>query len=174
MIRTSAAVILALLTLAPPAWAGDPRFATPSVVMPRSFSTSTPLPPSLPFVVATKPFMVTAPGAIVRDPRPVFVPVPHHRHHPGTTTFISSPTTTQVVVVPQPVVVPQTVYVAPQECVTQGYWSYRWIPYTTTQNVWVPGAWAANGTWTDSHWEMRPYSSGYYEPFWVPGEPYAC
>jgi len=58
--------------------------------------------------------------------------------------------------------------------VTPGYWSYAWVPYTTTQTVWVPGSWAADDTWTDSHWESRPYSSGYYEPFWTPGQAYAC
>lgn len=159
--------MLAVLVAAVPASAGDPR-GTVSWIMPRQTS---PFPPaSLPFVVGTRPF--TASGVVVppSSTGPVAV-IPEHRHHqrPSTTTFISSPTTTQVVVVPQPVVVPQTVYLVPQECVTQGYWSYHWIPYVTTQNVWVPGSWGADGTWTDSRWESRPYSSGYYEPFWVPG-----
>jgi hypothetical protein len=174
MFRTTVVAILAVLALGGPAWAQGKLKATPSVVMPLR-STSTPMPASLPFVVATKPFTVTPSGAIVLDPAPVFVPDPRHHRH-GTPTFISSPTQTQVVVVPQPVpqVVYQTVYVAPQQCVTQGYWSYRWVPYTTTQNVWVPGSWGADGAWMDSHWEARPYSSGYYDPFWVPAQSYSC
>jgi hypothetical protein len=157
--------------LAGPVWAGGDRVTHPSVVMPRSTFKAGALPPSLPFVVGTRPFRVTPSGAIVPDHAPVFVPGPGHRprHHRHTApTFISSPTTTQVVIVPGPA--PQPVYypvfVAP--CVIPGYWSYRWVPFTTTENVWVPGSWAADGTWVDSRWEARPYSSGYYEPFYVP------
>ena len=188
MIRSGVVAILAVLALAAPAWAGGGRLtaATPSVVMalgssvPRSTTTVLPsttlLPASSPFVVATQPFVVTAPGAIVPNPPPAFVsslPGVESRHHRlATTTFVTAPPT-QVIVVQQPVYY-QTAAAAPSECVTQGYWSYRWIPYTSTQTVWVQGSWAADNSWTDSHWESRPYSSGYYEPFWIPGQSYAC
>ena len=182
MIRNGVVAILAVLALAAPAWAGGERFTptTPSVVMPfRSTAprfSSTVLPASSPFVVATQPFVVTAPGGVRPIAPPAFVPrLPdvesrHHRRAP--TIFVTAPTT-QVIVVQQPVYY-QTVPAAPSECVTPGYWSYRWIPYAATQTVWVQGSWAADGSWTDSHWESRPYASGYYEPFWTPDQSYAC
>jgi hypothetical protein len=183
LIRNGVVAILAVLALAAPAWAGGERFsaATPSLVMPfRSAAPrfpSTVLPASSPFVVATQPFVVTAPGGVrPTAPSPFVSSVPgfeEFRHHRGAiTTFVTAPTT-QVIVVEQPVYY-QTVAAAPSECVTPGYWSYRWIPYTSTQTVWVQGSWAADGVWIDSHWESRPYASGYYEPFWMPGQSYAC
>jgi hypothetical protein len=48
------------------------------------------------------------------------------------------------------------------------------VPYTTTQTVWVQGSWAPDGQWLDSHWELQPYTSGYYQPYWVPGQTYTC
>jgi len=42
------------------------------------------------------------------------------------------------------------------------------------QNVWVEGSWGQDGRWNDSHYEMRPYSSFYNEPVWVPGQQYSC
>ena len=183
MIRNGVVAILAVLALAAPAWAGGDRLnaATPSVVMPfRSavprFS-STVLPASSPFVVATRPFVVAAPGSTVPNPPPPFVSsLPdvesRHHHRRAPTIFVTAPTQ-QVIVVQQPVYY-QTVAAAPSECVTPGYWSYRWIPYASTQTVWVQGSWAADGSWTDSHWESHPYASGYYEPFWTPDQMYAC
>jgi hypothetical protein len=47
-------------------------------------------------------------------------------------------------------------------------------PTSYAQNIWVPGGWAADGTWVESHWEQRAYASGYYQPYWVPGQTYAC
>ena len=182
MIRNGVVAILAVLALAAPAWAGGERFTatTPSVVMPFGSAaprfSSTVLPASSPFVVATRPFVVAAPGGVMPTAPPAFVsslPDVERRHHrPATTIFVSAPTT-QVIVVQQPVYY-QTVAAAPSECVTPGYWSYRWIPYASTQTVWVQGSWAADGSWTDSHWESHPYASGYYEPFWTPGQSYAC
>jgi hypothetical protein len=181
-IRNGVVAILAVLALAAPAWAGGERFtsATPSVVMPfRSVAprfSSTILPASKPFVVATKPFVVAAPGGGVPNAPPAVVsslPDVESRHHrPATTIFVTAPAP-QVVVVQQPVYY-QTVAAAPSPCVTPGYWSYHWIPYTSSQTVWVHGSWAADGSWTDSHWESRPYASGYYEPVWTPGQSYAC
>jgi len=177
MLRNGVIAILALLALTAPAWAGGERLtaATPSVVMPLGKfvprSTTTVLPASSPFVVTTRPFAPS--NAVGASPPPAAVPVlPDHRHRHGTTTIVAVPTT-QVIVVQEPVYY-QTVAAAPRECVMPGYWSYAWVPYTTTQNVWVQGSWAADGAWNDSHWETRPYSSGYYEPFWTPGQSYAC
>jgi hypothetical protein len=176
MVRTGLIVSLALLALAAPAWAGGERVAgAPSVVMPLgSFaprSTTTVLPASSPFAVTTRPF--AASSAVGAAPPLPFVttPVPESRHHRPATIFFTAPTT-QVIVVQQPVYY-QTA-AAPGQCVTPGYWSYAWVPYTTTQNVWVQGSWTADGAWIDSHWELRPYSSGYYEPLWTPAQSYAC
>lgn len=69
---------------------------------------------------------------------------------------------------------PPVFYAAPRQCVTAGYWAYQWIPTSYAQNIWVPGGWAADGTWVESHWEQRAYASGYYQPYWVPGQTYAC
>src|SRR5690242_20426005 len=128
---------------------------------------------STPFVVATTPFAATASGAVVPAPGSAFgATLPDSRHRHGTTTVVGA--SPGVVVVPQVVYYPVVTAAAPTQCVTQGYWSYAWIPYTTMQNVWVDGSWGADGAWVDSHWEMRPYSSGYYEPYWTPGQSYAC
>jgi hypothetical protein len=174
MIRRGLIAIVALLTFATPVAAGERRQSGVT-------ATSQPLPASSPFVVATKPFTASR---SVADPLPDDVKaLPHrnvkglpdrgHRRHHHTTTIVGAPGP-QVIVVPQAVYYPVVVAAPPTECVTPGYWSYRWIPYTTTENVWVPGSWAADGTWTDSRWEARPYSSGYYEPFWTPAQTSAC
>jgi hypothetical protein len=69
---------------------------------------------------------------------------------------------------------PPVVYAAPRECVTPGYWAYQWVPMTYTQSTWVPGAWTADGTWREGHYAQHAYASGYYQPYWVPGQTYAC
>jgi hypothetical protein len=175
MIRRGVLAMVALLLLAAPAWAAGDKATTPlpfmtapgTTVVPRPATTV--LPASTPFVAATQPFPASR---AVSDPLPASVLArPERRHHRPTTTIVGVPAAEpQVIVVQQPVYYPQIVAAAPSECVTPGYWSYRWIPYTTTQNVWVPGSWAADGSWIDSRWEPRPYSSGYYEPFWIPAQ----
>jgi hypothetical protein len=73
------------------------------------------------------------------------------------------------------IVNPPLVYAAPvQQCVSDGYWAYQWVPTAYTENTWVPGLWRADGVWLEGHYEQRAYSSGYYQPYWVPGQPYAC
>lgn len=69
---------------------------------------------------------------------------------------------------------PPVVFVAPRECVTPGYWAYHWVPTAYTQSVWVPGGWTADGTWLEGRYEQHAYASGYYQPYWVPGQSYAC
>jgi hypothetical protein len=65
-------------------------------------------------------------------------------------------------------------YAQPAECVADGYWAYQWVPMSSTVTDWIPGVWMADGTWMDGHYEQRTYSSGYYQPYWVPGQSYAC
>jgi hypothetical protein len=173
MIRDGILATLAMLLLTTPAMAGDSGFA------PRAFvtgpaarkSAQAPLTTS-PFVVATKPF---AASNSVSNPLPFQVQrPPDHRHRGHGSVIVGVPAPGPVVVVQQPVYYTEIIAAAPSQCATEGYWSYRWVPYTSTETVWVQGSWAADGTWTDSHWESRPYSSGYYQPFWVPAQSYAC
>jgi hypothetical protein len=69
---------------------------------------------------------------------------------------------------------PPVVYAAPTQCVSDGYWAYQWVPTAYTQSAWVPGVWTPDGVWLEGHYEQRAYASGYYQPYWVPGQPYAC
>ena len=182
MIRYGVLAMLGMLTLASPAWAGGDRFSAPStIVMPVSnvVPASKVLPSTTtPFPVTTQPFPASRavsaplPSSLTAVPDNRHRLDDRHRHRPIVTTIVGAPAP-QVTVVQQPVYY-QTIVAAPSECVSPGYWAYRWVPYTTTQTVWVQGSWGADGTWADSHWETRPYSSGYYDPYWVPGQPYAC
>lgn len=98
---------------------------------------------------------------IVPNPPPERVPRhagPRHAVRPG------------FVVVTPPVIV----YAAPRECVSPGYWAYQWIPTSYTQSTWAPGGWTTDGTWIEGRYEQRAYASGYYQPYWVPGQAYAC
>jgi hypothetical protein len=182
MTRYGVLAMLGMLTLATPAWAGGDRSSAPSsIVMPVSnvVPASRVLPSTTtPFPVTTQPFPASRavsaplPSSLTAVPDNRHRLDDRHRHRPIVTTIVGAPAP-QVTVVQQPVYY-QTIVAAPSECVSPGYWAYRWVPYTTTQTVWVQGSWGADGTWTDSHWETRPYSSGYYDPYWVPGQPYAC
>jgi hypothetical protein len=168
---------IAMLLLAPPAWAAGDRSMTP---LPSTLSSrvavappavSNIVPPTSVFPVVTQPF---TPSRSVSAPLPSTVlPAPERPHHRRPIAIVGAPAT-QVVVVQQPIIYAQTVTSEPTECVNPGYWAYRWVPYATTERVWVAGSWAADGTWTDSHYEVRPYSSGYYEPVWTPEQAYAC
>jgi len=163
------AVLGMLLLAAPAAAAGEKSVGSPQFVAAPAPRVATPvLPASSPFVVATQPF---AASSSVSAPLPPSVrgvnPEQFRRHHAPI--FVGAPAAgPQVIVVQQPVPM-YYADAAPAPVCSPGYWSYRWVPYTTTQTVWVQGSWSADGTWTDSHWESRPYSSGYYEPFWTPG-----
>jgi hypothetical protein len=160
MLGTGLLATLAALLLAGPAWAGD-RSSNPS-------STTSVMPGTRPFVAATQPF--TASSSVANPLAALTPPRPDRPHRRRPVTIVTVPAAA-----PQTVVVQQDIYypvpvMAASECITPGYWTYRWVPYTTTQTVWVEGSWAANGSWTDSHWESRPYSSGYYDPVWIPAE----
>lgn len=96
---------------------------------------------------------------IVPNPPPERRVVPRRHVRPGF-----------VWVTPPPVVV----YAEPQVCTSPGYWAYQWVPTTYTESQWVPGSWRADGTWTEGHYEQRAYASGYYQPYWIPGQTYSC
>lgn len=169
MIRKAILAGLGMLLLVAPASAGEKSFSSPQFVAPPVARTTTQvLPASSPFVVATQPF---AASSSVGSPLPAKVRpgVPDHSRRRHTPIFVvgAPAAVSQVIVVQQPVYYVDAT-LAPAAC-APGYWSYRWIPYTSTQTVWVQGSWAADGSWTDSHWEAQPYSSGYYEPLWTPG-----
>ena len=76
-------------------------------------------------------------------------------------------------IVPRPaipvIVITQPVYVAaPPSCVVPGYWAYAWVPQSGVSSVWVPGYYNADALWVEAHYESRTYTSGYYQPYWVP------
>jgi len=175
MMRYGVLAVLGILLVPAPAVAGD-TFSGPVPFVATSAARASVQPPltTTPFVVATQPFRASN---SIGNPLPFQVqkvPDPGRHRHNGPVVIAPTPAP-QVIVVQQPVYYGDTIIAAaPSECTTQGYWSYRWIPYATTQTIWVQGSWAADGTWTDSHWESRPYSSGYYEPFWVPAQSYGC
>jgi hypothetical protein len=162
MVRRPAALILAVAVLlaATPSQASDLRRGS---IIPRGSS----------IVPRVGPIVPHGPNIVPNPPRehlPRHGVAPHkgdkhggdHRrrlgdHRPGFV-FVSPP----------------IFYAAPRQCVTEGYWAYQWIPTSYAQNIWVPGGWAADGTWVESRWEQRAYASGYYQPYWVPGQTYAC
>ena len=175
MVRNGVLTMLAVLQLAGPAWAGDRSSNPPAPVgASNGVSMSQPATSNVavtqPFVAATQPFTASSsvanplaaltPHKSIRPDRP-------HRRPPVAVVTVAPPL--QTVVVQQEIYYPVAVMAA-SECFTPGYWTYRWVPYTATQTVWVEGSWAADGTWTDSRWESRPYSAGYYDPIWIPGE----
>jgi hypothetical protein len=168
MIHNGALAVLGMLLLATPAAAGDKFIASPQfIAAPAPRATTPVLPASSPFVVATQPFTASSSVAAPLPPSVLGV-VPYHFRRRHAPIFVGAPAAApQVIVLQQPVYYADATP-APAAC-SPGYWSYRWVPYTTTQTVWVQGSWGTDGTWTDSHWESRPYSSGYYEPFWTPG-----
>jgi hypothetical protein len=69
---------------------------------------------------------------------------------------------------------PTVVYAAPQACVAPGYWAYQWVPTSYTQSTFVPGGFGPDGSWTEGRYEQRAYASGYYQPYWVAEQSYAC
>ena len=89
------------------------------------------------------------------DPRQ---PKPDPRQQP--TVF---PRSLPVVVITQPVYI-----AAPPSCVVPGYWAYAWVPQSYAFSVFVPGYYNSDALWVDGHYESRTYTSGYYQPYWVP------
>lgn len=85
-------------------------------------------------------------------------PSRHHQHPP------------RVVVPRGPVhVLPGPVYVVrPQRCRVPGSWAYAWVPQSYSYNVWVDGQYSSDGLWVAGDWEPRVYTSGSYQPYWIP------
>jgi hypothetical protein len=107
----------------------------------------------------------------VTDPR--IVPVPPHRvapddrrshggDHRGTRHV------DQVIVIAPPVVVSSS-----SRCFVPGYWTYQWVPQSTTSYSWVPGYWASNGSWIQAHWQPYTVTSGSWQPLWI-ADQWAC
>jgi len=66
------------------------------------------------------------------------------------------------------VVVPQPVYITvPRRCLDPGYWAYSWVPQSYVSNVWVPGFYNSDALWVEGHYELRAYTWGYYQSYWV-------
>jgi hypothetical protein len=85
---------------------------------------------------------------------------PHHpRHHSGHVGHHHHASKTVVIVPSAPV------YYVPSP---SGYWSYQWVPRWAPVQVWVPGAWSADGRWVESHYETRWADYGAWQPYWVP------
>jgi hypothetical protein len=166
MTRAAVLAVLAVAVLAGPASAGGLKAVTgPPFQAHAPFVSGTrPLPAHAPFGTAVIPGGPAKPPAGSPPQRPV-----HPRH-----VFFPPVVVTQPIYVVNQTVEQTIVAVAPRVCENPGYWAYQWVPYTTMENVWVEGSWAADGTWTDSRYEVRPYNSGYYQPHWVPGQQYAC
>ena len=89
---------------------------------------------------------------------PAFVHPPGHRRP------------ARPVVGPQPIVVwPHPVYVVqPRRCLVPGSWAYAWGPQSYAYNVWVDSQYSSEALWVEGHWEPRVYTTGYYQPYWVP------
>jgi hypothetical protein len=64
------------------------------------------------------------------------------------------------------IVVIQPVFVD-RSCWAPGYWTYQWVPQIYSSNVWVPGQWAPDGAWIESHYAIQSTSTGYYQELWV-------
>ena len=78
----------------------------------------------------------------------------HHHRHPHQTFII----------------VQDRVLVAPvaASCFVPGYWTYQWVPQTLTYNVWVSGQYTWDWIWIEGHYEPRAYTTGTYQPLWIP------
>ena len=58
--------------------------------------------------------------------------------------------------------------VQPRRCLVPGSWEYAWVPQSYAYNVWVDSEYSVEGLWVEGHWEPRVYSSGSYQPYWIP------
>ncbi len=109
-------------------------------------------------VMSGSPAPADASGIKIIIGGPAVVHPPGHRHPP------------RPAVGPRPIVVwPHPVYVVqPRRCLVPGYWAYTWVPQSYAYNVWVDGQYSPSALWVEGHWEPRLYTTGYYQPYWVP------
>ena len=91
----------------------------------------------------------------------------------GSQVIINAPS--RIIVGPGPWRHPAPIYIyEPRRCVVPGYWAYAWIPQTSTADVWVDGQYSPDGLWVEGHWEPRVYTSGSYQPYWIPERWTSC
>lgn len=121
------------------------------------------------FGPAPPPRVVVPPGSqvIINAPSRVFVAPPSQ-------ITVNAPS--RIIVGPAPVwghPAPFYVY-QPRRCVVPGSWAYTWIPQTSTSDVWVDGQYSSDSLWVEGHWERRVYTSGSYQPYWIPERWTSC
>ncbi|HEX3179492.1 MAG TPA: hypothetical protein VHZ49_22645 [Methylomirabilota bacterium] len=146
MVRSLVAAALAVLMAASVAAADGTRAAVATSPLSRGS-----------IIPRVGPIIPNAPNIVPNPPRERIERRDHRGFQPGVV-FVNPP----------------VVYAAPQQCVSPGYWAYQWVPTAYSQSTWIPGGWTADGAWIDGHVEQRAYASGYYQPYWVPDQPYAC
>lgn len=85
---------------------------------------------------------------------------------PGGQVVVNAPSQ---IIVATPRVWAFPVYVVqPRRCLVPGSWAYAWVPQNYAYNVWIDSEYSTEGLWMEGHWEPRVYSSGYYQPYWIP------
>lgn len=72
------------------------------------------------------------------------------------------------------IIIPQTVFVAPNRCWQPGYWTYQFVPQSYSYSTWVAGQWSPDGQWIEGHYTPSFYNTGYYHPLWVEGYYAGC
>jgi hypothetical protein len=118
--------------------------------------------------LAPPPRVIVPPGSqvIINAPSRVFVAPPSQ-------ITVNAPS--RIIVGPAPVWGPAPLYVyQPRRCVVPGSWAYTWIPQTSTTDVWVDGQYSSDSLWVEGHWAPRVYTSGYYQPYWIPERWTSC
>ena len=100
-------------------------------------------------------------GDIKPNPFPFAMTPPPASLNPRSATAPPAPT-------PLPAPVPVQGFAYPC-CVPQGYWTYQWVPTSSTTYVWVPGYVAADGTMVDGSYQPQVVTGGYYQPVWING-----
>lgn len=72
------------------------------------------------------------------------------------------------------IIIPLTVFLAPNRCWQPGYWTYQFVPQSYAYSTWVAGQWSPDGQWIDGHYAPSFYNTGYYQPLWVEGYYSGC
>src|SRR5919198_2994315 len=109
--------MLAVTLVASPAWAGDKHSTLPAAT---PFVVTT-----QPFVAATQPF--TASSSVANPLAALTPPRADRPHRRRPVTIVTVPAAAlQTVVVQQEIYYPVPVMAA-SECITPGYWTYRWV-----------------------------------------------
>ena len=72
------------------------------------------------------------------------------------------------------IIIPQTVFLAPNRCWQPGYWTYQFVPQSYSYSTWVAGQWSPDGQWIEGHYAPSFYNTGYYQPLWLEGYYSGC